>query len=114
MIYEMLFQRDEPVLLHDVDTFHALKPKADRCSYYGHDYYTGAMDQFYTDYEEEIGTDQNVRYGLGKSIALLLSCRQLYHEAAGVLYGKNSFVVSRFCERHNDDDDLNANQDEYF
>ena len=46
-------------------------------------------------------------YSLG--LGLLLSCRQLYHEAVGILYGDNIFIVSRVLSRHNHDDLIQGN-----
>lgn len=32
-----------------------------------------------------------------KGVAILRTCRQVFHEAAGILYGQNTFHVARMC-----------------
>ncbi|KAF1829353.1 hypothetical protein BDW02DRAFT_169257 [Decorospora gaudefroyi] len=78
-IYEVLFNRDQPVRFHN-----------------------GRADRDRNDREgsaQSIDVDQRVQgdgsqHGFGNVIALLLSCRQIYHEAAGILYGRNTFLFS--------------------
>jgi hypothetical protein len=39
-------------------------------------------------------------HGLDQSFGLLKSCRQAYHEAASVLFGHNTFLITRVLSRH--------------
>jgi len=79
-IYEYLLKSDEPVLLRD-----------DHAS----------LGRFR--HESSIVCGQRVvergfRHGLSGCVGLLLSCRQVYHEAAGIFYGQNHFMFSQ-CPR---------------
>ena len=75
-IYEYVFKRDEPVLPRDDHVF---------------------LENFR--YESSIDcrqriVDKGFRHGLSGCVGLLLSCRQVYHEAVGILYGQNHFMFS--------------------
>jgi hypothetical protein len=95
-IYELLLKRDEPVLLHD--------GKAYRESLY-EKLREDAQEEDEKEYceEPEFDVEQYVKddefhHGFGESIGLLLSCRQIYHEAAGILFGHNTFLFSRVLD----------------
>ncbi|KAH7086067.1 hypothetical protein BKA63DRAFT_549058 [Paraphoma chrysanthemicola] len=73
-IYEFAFVQDEPVVIVDAE-----------------------------EYEREAAWD-HVPFkadDIGFLIALLRACRQVYHEASGILYGKNMFSISVAPYRHN-------------
>jgi hypothetical protein len=111
MVYEYLFQRDEPILIHNTEAFHMTEPdKAD----WGEDpVYLRLTNEFYEGFDDEIGQDEEFRYDFHQGIALLLSCRQLYHEAAGVLYSNNTFMISRVLDRHDDCEDYGHDYENY-
>jgi hypothetical protein len=91
-VYKWLFHRDEPII------------------------YTGSRSwrdpYFYRDYDhEEIMAPHELKemeeekkkekerlstapHDMGPSIAILRVCRQVYHEAVGVLYSNNTFLIS--------------------
>jgi hypothetical protein len=46
-------------------------------------------------------------------MALLLSCRQIYHEAVGMFYGQNTFIISRVPAHHHNGYDIMQHNDEY-
>ena len=91
-VYGYLFKREDSVLLHNADAFHL--PCRDL-----EDYHTG-LQQYYDACEAEIGTDEEFWPDLHQGLGLLLSCRQVYQEASGILYGGNTFVFSRILTRH--------------
>ncbi|KAB2099500.1 hypothetical protein AG0111_0g12360 [Alternaria gaisen] len=91
-VYGYLFKREDSVLLHNADAFHL--PCRDL-----EDYHTG-LQQYYDAYEAEIGTDEEFWLDLHQGLGLLLSCRQVYQETSGILYGGNTFVFSRILTRH--------------
>jgi hypothetical protein len=70
----------------------------------GGDVYLRIAKEFYEAFDDETGTDEDFRHNFHEGITLLLSCRQLYHEAAGVLYSNNTFKISRVLDRHDDCD----------
>jgi hypothetical protein len=88
-VYEALFKRDRPVLLHDAKIYHKyLSDVEDRSDF-------GAQNDSVNDTQfvnaKLHAEDQEFHQGLKNSIALLRTCRQIYHEAAGVLYGSNVY-----------------------
>lgn len=62
------------------------------------------------EYEEEENNDflpaegvpvySNEHSSINEGIGLLLSCRQLFHEAASVLYSNNTFLLTKASEMH--------------
>ena len=75
-IYEYVFKSDEPVLPRDGHVF---------------------LERFRHEYSIDCGqrvVEKGFRHGLSGCVGLLLSCRQVYHEAVGILYGQNHFMVS--------------------
>lgn len=99
-VYELLFKREDPVLLHNADAYHASHP------------FRGALEDYYSEYEAGIGKDEGFRHDFHEGLALLSSCRQINDEASGILYGGNMFIFSRLLEEE-DCDDLNGDE-EYF
>ncbi|KAH6853011.1 hypothetical protein BKA58DRAFT_450321, partial [Alternaria rosae] len=95
-----LFKREDPVLLHNADAYHASHP------------FRGALEDYYSEYEAGIGKDEGFRHEFHEGLALLSSCRQIHDEASGVLYCGNMFIFSRLLEEE-DCDDLNGDE-EYF
>jgi hypothetical protein len=51
--------------------------------------------------EEEAVALRTPSHDIGPSVAVLRTCRQMYHEAVGILYGANSFLVSSSLVTHN-------------
>jgi hypothetical protein len=96
-VYEILFKRDEPVLLHNTEAYHEKCPQEFHMTAYEFKY-------FHETFESEIGQDEEFRHNLQEGLSLLRSCRQIYHEAAGILYGQNAFIISRALDRHDEDD----------
>jgi hypothetical protein len=100
-IYGILFKRDEPVLLHNAKAYHAVEPK--RRSYQSDENFHSRLSEFDSHYELEIGRDHEFVHDFHLGLSILLVSRQIYHEAAGVLYKDNTFVVSRVLCRHDRD-----------
>ncbi|KAH7390838.1 hypothetical protein DE146DRAFT_738351 [Phaeosphaeria sp. MPI-PUGE-AT-0046c] len=101
-IYSVLFARDK-VLVHNTRAYHAQVP--DRATFTDTRGYLAQMNAYNDTYEAEIGADSEFRDDLGLTVPLLQSCRQVYHESVGVLYGCNTFVVTRALNRHDCDKD---------
>jgi hypothetical protein len=97
-IYEFLFKREDPVLLHNAKAYHIVPPH-DRYKEY-HDYYLGELEDFGDEYEREIGQDQFFIHNFQLVTPFLLSCGQVYSEGVGYLYGGNEFIFSRPLYRH--------------
>jgi len=81
-IYEYLFKRDGPILLNDDQG--RLDPWTR--NYVTHSTHGGAEQQ---------DSDGDFCQGFHGCVGLLLSCRQIYHEAVGILYGENMFLFSQ-------------------
>ena len=105
-IYEHLFKRDEPVLLHSAKAYHAETPE---CPRYAGDAgnYLASLKHFDKLYECEIGQDQPFLYDLQLVTPFLLTCRQVYSETVGYLYDQNAFLFSRPLHRQDDREDDN-------
>ncbi|KAH7086590.1 hypothetical protein FB567DRAFT_629621 [Paraphoma chrysanthemicola] len=94
-IYEFAFLREEPIVIVDAEEYER-RPAWD-CD----------------DYEDEIISDEKWSdlqpYGeqvfeasfVNNSTSFLRTCRQSYHEACDIFYGKNMFNVSVALHRHN-------------
>jgi hypothetical protein len=100
LIYDQVFKRGEPILLHNIDAYHAVEPK--RMIHDTDEDFNDAIARFDTDFESSIGADDEFAHGLHFGLPLLLACRQIYHEAASVFYGDNTFIFSRVLNRHDD------------
>jgi hypothetical protein len=99
LIFEVLFRRHGPFLLHNAGAYHAEEPDANE---YGWEE-IGAANKEYDDlYLSEIGHDSEFTHAYDMGIAVLLSCRQIYHEGAAMLYSANEFIISRVTNRHDD------------
>ncbi|KAI4644652.1 uncharacterized protein J4E79_011089 [Alternaria viburni] len=85
-IYEYLFKRDRPVIVDDGQAHVELWERS-----HGIHYTHGSVEQQVR--------DEDLCDVFAGCTDLLLSCRQVYHEAVGVLYGQNTFFFSRFLER---------------
>ncbi|KAI4923732.1 uncharacterized protein J4E92_007706 [Alternaria infectoria] len=97
-VYELLFKREDPVLLHNADVYHASHP------------FRGALEDYYSEYEDGVGKDEAFRHDFHEGLALLSSCRQIHDEASGVLYGGNTFIFSRLFDEE-DCDELNSHEE---
>ncbi|KAH8623370.1 hypothetical protein IG631_21849 [Alternaria alternata] len=84
-VYGYLFKREDSVLLHNADAFHLPCRDLENVHY--------GLQQYYDAYEAEIGTDEEFWPDLHHGLGLLLSCRQVYQEASGILYGGNTKVI---------------------
>lgn len=80
-LYKMLFRRSEPVVLHDSEACHPMCPRRFDD---GGDYNPASEDEI-----------QIFRHHFGQSLSILRCCRQIHHESAAILYGKNTFVITR-------------------
>jgi len=85
-IYEYLFKRDGPIVLDDGQAHVELWARG-----HGIHYTHGGVEQQVR--------DEDLCDVFEGCTDLLLSCRQVYHEAVGVLYGENTFFFSQFLER---------------
>ena len=97
-IYKVFFKHDEPVLLHNTDEYHPGYPSQSK--YNNHEYYTDDLKVTEDIFESGIGLDGEFKHGFQHGLPILLCCRQMYHEGASVLYGQNTFVISRALHRH--------------
>ncbi|KAI4640450.1 hypothetical protein J4E93_008656 [Alternaria ventricosa] len=97
-VYELLFKREDPVLLHNADVYHASHP------------FRGALEDYYSEYEDGVGKDEAFRHDFHEGLALLSSCRQIHDEASGILYGGNTFIFSRLFDEE-DCDELNSHEE---
>jgi hypothetical protein len=104
LIFEVLFKRDGPFLLHNADFYHAHEPEVKKM-YSDQRNADRTIKAFHNQYFDELGGDHEFVHAYDMGIAVLLSCRQIYHEGAAILYSANEFVISRVTNRHDDDDD---------
>jgi hypothetical protein len=84
------------VLLHNAKAFH-LKPPL-RSEYIVDAHYQDAYERFNRLSSECEGADDDFLHNF--PVALFYSCRQIYHEATGILYGMNTFNFSRVDHCH--------------
>jgi len=98
LIYEQLFNRAEPILLHNTDAYHAVEPK--RGNGDTDEAFYALTARFETELESRIGAADEFTHDFHLGLPLLLVCRQIYHEAASVFYSDNTFVFSRVLDRH--------------
>jgi hypothetical protein len=88
-IYDVLFHCKKPLVLYDAVAHRARLFEVMTWR----DVDSGQLG----DVEPET-EDEKIRYNLAQSMNLLQTCRQVYYEAAGVLYGSNSFHFSRLLD----------------
>jgi len=129
MIYGLLFERDGPVMIHNVRGYYAQKPtpperaeiedkfndeaegidtdtkeimrqKARKTYLLDYQEYEDDLEKWNKKLEDEKEELKAFDHGLSTSLGLLKSCRQTYHEAASVLYGHNAFLITRVLLRH--------------
>jgi hypothetical protein len=121
MVYELLFKQESLILLHNVDAFFPKeidskdyhKPcefyncecgkceqenKKRSCRYY-HDL-SAYADAESKDGKELEAMEEEFSYDLSEGLNLLRCCKQIHHEAVGVLYGLNTFAFTRTTSRH--------------
>lgn len=91
------------MLVHNAKAFHAIEPECTQ--YVRRADFIDYLNKFHERYEAEVGVDAEFRDDLSLSLPLLWTCRQIYHEGAGVLYGCNTFVITRALDRHDNDVD---------
>jgi hypothetical protein len=118
LIYEHLFVREKPVLLHNVDVFYAKKPdlyvaRNPRPTVFDSDifewdepdalYYADLYDCNKLNARERNAVAafaEDFAHPFANILGLLRSCRQVHHEAVGVLYEQNTFTFTRASSRH--------------
>jgi hypothetical protein len=63
----------------------------------------GSLDyaEYFDEEQDELDEELFVVHDVHLSVALLRTCRQIYAEAASILYGKNIFKFSVSAHRHN-------------
>jgi hypothetical protein len=105
-VYEILFKRDEPVLLHNAKAYHA-RPQKEKQGLEGVVYDLASLKSFDEEYEREIGQDRDFIHDFQLVTPFLLTCRQVYSETVGYLYGQNTFVFSRPLYRHDEPEEDN-------
>lgn len=100
-IYELLFLRDGPVYVHSLRAYHAGKPTESELDEYSMNEtfrqdqdYDARLDAGIPRVPEDRDDLKLFDHGLWRSLGLLKSCRQIYHEGVGVIYKNNSFVIS--------------------
>ncbi|KAF2853599.1 hypothetical protein T440DRAFT_311174 [Plenodomus tracheiphilus IPT5] len=92
-IYEILFKRDGHVLLHDPSAVYRSEPKKSEHAFDG-TYYDWVYS-YRLHCDKLIIKGGEFRHDFHQSISLMRVCRQIYHEAADILYGHNTFMFSR-------------------
>ena len=115
LIYELLFKKDEPVLLHNSKAFHPKEPT--QLEWPHAEDYSRHKKDYFESYERDAGLDEEFSHNFCNGINLLLTCHQLHDEASGVLYAQNTFIISRVLDRHDFTDKygpLEYNNSEYF
>jgi hypothetical protein len=85
-IYDHLYKRDAPVLLLDGCAYGEGLRRRLR---------NRELIREHHGIENSI-KDEDFHHGFGNCVGLLLSCRQVYHEAVGILYGQNIFLFAQF------------------
>lgn len=110
-IYEVLFGRDEHIMIHNADTYLPRHPERQPLKVV-ESRFRDTIRAYDKAIEEYVPQNQEFKHGLGVGLSLLLSCCQVYHECAGVLYGSNTFVVSRTFHRHDKPSDPDLDYDE--
>lgn len=98
-VYEVLFKRNKPVLVHNVDAYYARESlKIESTSHWlFEEEIEEGLDEMY---DHDVDGNAEFRHNFHLALPLLDSCRQIYYESAGVFYGANTFVVSRALHRH--------------
>ncbi|KAH7086312.1 hypothetical protein FB567DRAFT_603224 [Paraphoma chrysanthemicola] len=94
-IYELLFKRNEPVLLHNAKAYHPKPPLRSACD--SDEEYQLALEDCDRLIKKFDGADNHFIHNF--PVALLQTCRQVYHEAVGILYGTNTFCFARTLHR---------------
>ncbi|KAF9692003.1 hypothetical protein EKO04_010137 [Ascochyta lentis] len=92
-IYAVLFKRDKPVLLHNAKAYLPKRPK--RSDHTNDVTYPRCLEWYNEVFEQLLENGREFKLGFGCGLSVLLSCRQMYHECAGVLYGSNTFIISQ-------------------
>ncbi|KAF2820401.1 hypothetical protein CC86DRAFT_374560 [Ophiobolus disseminans] len=93
-VYEILFKRDGTVLIHNADIYYANSPNRSTFER-GEKYRAERLDRFDELFDENTGGAVEFAHCFESVLNLFLTCRQIYHESIGILYGENVFVFSR-------------------
>jgi hypothetical protein len=93
-IYEAMFKSDGTVLLHDAKAYREQFSDTLRDNLRLNEARDWDDEKPFVDVELYV-EDQEFNLGFHSSIALLHTCRQIYHEATGVLYGSNVFYFKQ-------------------
>jgi hypothetical protein len=92
-VYKWLLVREEPII------YDGCRSDRERGPCFDFDYSESDDGRELT--EEELSTIRKPSHDIGPCLPLLRSCRQIYFEAVGILYGANSFLVSANPYQHN-------------
>ena len=114
MVYGLIFKREGSVLIHNIHNVRAYRApnptlpednsgntNIDRATRNHIAQLEPRSNSNATEEEQLKAFDHRLDEGFG----LLKSCRQVYHEASSVLYGHNSFLITRVLSRHDCIDD---------
>jgi hypothetical protein len=86
-VYQWLFHREEPIVFTGSWSF---------------DREPDFIEEFIYDIpQEEKAMMLSPSHDIAPGINMLRTCRQVYHEAVGILYSSNSFTISVDLHRHN-------------
>ncbi|KAH6642939.1 hypothetical protein C7974DRAFT_447774 [Boeremia exigua] len=96
-VYEILFKRDQPILVIDPEMQEEYPAWLEDDEYRSGD---SSEDESQAELEAAAYMDKKT-HDLNHAILLLRVCRQIYHEAVGVLYSDNTFCVTVPEHRHN-------------
>ena len=91
-----LFKREDPVLIRKRELVELTAPvlRGDSRRF------ARRLQEYRDLCDAESKADDDFNHGLQYCISLLRTCRQEYHEAVGVLYSENTFVVTRPLHEH--------------
>lgn len=71
-VYEVIFKRDRPLLIHNPEAYHAIEPSRITMD---PEYYDWQMRRYDNAFEADVGRDSEFQYGLHAGIQILGSCR---------------------------------------
>jgi hypothetical protein len=98
-VYKWLFHRDEPII-YTGSWIQQREPEfVER--YLDSDDEDDSNSTEDKPTHEELALLRKPPHDIGPVVGVLRTCRQVYHEAVGVLYSSNSFTISADLHRHN-------------
>lgn len=97
-VYKILFERDDPIEILDQEE------QISYPAWLEADFNVSDDEEPDEELEQEAATYMNWKsYDFDRGLNLLRTCRQVYWEAIGTLYGANTFCVTAPEHRHNSD-----------